>query len=197
MRKNTDVYLRMSDKDSRKSLIIYSLIIFIVVLDQISKFVVKQYMQLYESIPLIGDFFRLTYIENPGMAFGIQFDNRILFTVLSVVAAGIVLVYLLKMNKENFIFRFALALILGGAIGNLIDRLTVGRVVDFLDVEFFDISLPAFNFLFINFPGYAMTRWPVFNVADSAVTCGMVLLTYIIFTQKPETKREINPQSDQ
>ena len=191
------MFLQMSDTDRRKSLIIYGLIIFIVVLDQISKYVVKQYMQLYESSRIMGDFFRLTYIENPGMAFGIQFENRILFTILSVVAAGIVLLYLLRMNKENFIFRCALALILGGAIGNLIDRLTVGRVVDFLDVEFFDISLPAFNFLFFNFPGYSMTRWPVFNIADSAVTCGMLLLTYIIFTQKPVTKREINPQSDQ
>lgn len=187
----------MSDSDSRKSLIIYGLILLIVILDQISKYVVKQYMQLYESIPVMGDFFRLTYIENPGMAFGIQFENRLLFTILSVVAAGIVLVYLLKLNKENFLFRFALALILGGAVGNLIDRLTVGRVVDFLDVEFLDITLPAFNFLFFTFPGYVMTRWPVFNIADSAVTCGMVLLTYIIFTQKPETKQEINPQSDQ
>ena len=191
------MFLQMSDTDRRNSLIIYGLIIFIVILDQISKYVVKQYMQLYESSRIMGDFFRLTYIENPGMAFGIQFENRILFTILSVVAAGIVLLYLLRMNKENFIFRCALALILGGAIGNLIDRLTVGRVVDFLDVEFFDISLPAFNFLFFNFPGYSMTRWPVFNIADSAVTCGMLLLTYIIFTQKPVTKREINPQSDQ
>ena len=191
------MFLQMSDTDRRNSLIIYGLIIFIVILDQISKYVVKQYIQLYESSRIMGDFFRLTYIENPGMAFGIQFENRILFTILSVVAAGIVLLYLLRMNKENFIFRCALALILGGAIGNLIDRLTVGRVVDFLDVEFFDISLPAFNFLFFNFPGYSMTRWPVFNIADSAVTCGMLLLTYIIFTQKPVTKREINPQSDQ
>jgi signal peptidase II len=187
----------MNDGERKRTVLIYGVILFIIVLDQITKFVVKQSMNLYESIGVIGDFFRLTYIENPGMAFGIQFENKILFTILSIAAAVIVLIYLLRMTKEKFIFRMALALILGGAIGNLIDRLINGRVVDFFDFEFFDISLPAFKFLFLNFPGYDMTRWPVFNIADSAVTCGMLLLTYIIFTQKAVTKQEISLQSDQ
>ena len=97
------------------------------------------------------------------MAFGIQMGSKFWFTFLSIAAAAIVLVYLIRIPNEKFTFRFALALIMGGAIGNLIDRLLAGRVVDFLDVEFFDISLPAFEFLIINFPGYALTRWPVFN----------------------------------
>lgn len=188
--------MKNEEKDKR-TLLIYGIILLITVLDQVSKYIVKQSMHLYESINVIGDFFRLTYIENPGMAFGIQFDNRILFTILSIAAAVIVFIYLLRMMNEKFIFRFSLALILGGAVGNLIDRLIYGRVVDFFDVEFFDVSLPAFNFLFLDFPGYSMTRWPVFNIADSAVTCGMILLTYIIFTQSPVTKEQISPQSDQ
>lgn len=186
-----------SDDHRKKSVIIYSLIAFIVILDQISKYVVKTSMHLYQSIDLIGDFLRLTYIENPGMAFGIQFESKFWFTVLSILAALIVVIYLVRMPNERFVFRFSLALILGGAIGNLIDRLLYGRVVDFVDVEFFDISLPSFKFLFLQFPGYEMTRWPVFNVADSAVTCGMILLTWMIFSQKSHVNQEVIPESDQ
>ena len=83
---------------------------------------------------------------------------------------------------------------MGGAIGNLIDRLFAGRVVDFLDVEFFDVSIPAFEFLFVNFPGFSLTRWPVFNIADSAVTCGMILIAWLILTQKSPLKQEISTQ---
>jgi signal peptidase II len=186
-----------NDDQQKKSVILYSLVAVIVLLDQITKYVVKSTMHLYQSIEVIGNFLRLTYIENPGMAFGIQFENKFWFTVLSVLAAAIVVIYLVRMANERFVFRFSLALILGGAIGNLIDRLLYGRVVDFVDVEFFDISLPAFNFLVFEFPGYDMTRWPVFNVADSAVTCGMILLTWMIFTQKSQVNQEAVPESDQ
>jgi len=184
-------------EDSRKrSIIIYSIIAVIVILDQIAKYIVKSSMHLYESINLLGDFLKFTYIENPGMAFGIQFENKFWFTVLSVVAAGIVVFYLLRMTNERYIFRFSLALILGGAIGNLIDRLAFGKVVDFIDVEFIDITLPSFNFWIISFPGYDMTRWPVFNIADSAVTCGMILLTWMVLTQKPQLEQEIVSEGD-
>jgi len=185
-----------NDVNQNRSIIIYSVIAVIVVSDQLTKYIVKSSMYLYESINLLGDFLRFTYIENPGMAFGIQFQNKFWFTFLSILAAGIVVFYLLRMPNERFIFRFSLALILGGAIGNLIDRLSFGKVVDFIDVEFFDISLPSFNFLFLSFPGYDMTRWPVFNIADSAVTCGMILLTWMVFTQKTHLKEDVVPKGD-
>ena len=185
-----------NDVNQNRSIIIYSVIAVIVFSDQLTKYIVKSSMYLYESINLLGDFLRFTYIENPGMAFGIQFQNKFWFTLLSVLAAGIVVFYLLRMPNERFIFRFSLALILGGAIGNLIDRLSFGKVVDFIDVEFFDISLPSFKFLFLSFPGYDMTRWPVFNIADSAVTCGMILLTWMVFTQKTHLKEDVVPKGD-
>ena len=185
-----------NDVNPNRSIIIYSVIAVIVFSDQLTKYIVKSSMYLYESINLLGDFLKFTYIENPGMAFGIQFQNKFWFTLLSVLAAGIVVFYLLRMPNERFIFRFSLALILGGAIGNLIDRLAFGKVVDFIDVEFFDISLPSFNFLFLSFPGYDMTRWPVFNIADSAVTCGMILLTWMVFTQKTHLKEDVVPKGD-
>jgi signal peptidase II len=176
----------------KQNLLIYITVIAIVILDQLSKLIIKNSMQLYDSFQVMGNFFRITYIENPGMAFGIQIENKIVFTALSVIAAIIVLIYLIRLPDERFMFRFSLSLIMGGAIGNLIDRLFKGRVVDFLDVEFFDISIPSFQFLFLNFPGYSLTRWPVFNVADSAVTCGMILIAWIIIFQKSAQKEELS-----
>jgi len=177
---------------NNRNYLIYLTIITVVVLDQLSKYIIKSTMNLYDSFSVLGDFFRITYIENAGMAFGVQMQNKVLFTILSVAAAVIVLIYLIRLPKERFIFRFSLALIMGGAIGNLIDRIFFGRVVDFLDVEFFDISLPAFNFWFIDFPGYSMTRWPVFNVADSAVTIGMIFIAWFIVFQKNPAHQQVS-----
>jgi len=183
----------MSDNTKQKqTILIYGTIALVVILDQISKYIIKSTMYLYESVEFLGNFFKITYIENPGMAFGIQMGNKFWFTFFSIVAAVIVLIYLIRLSNERFLFRFALALIMGGAIGNLVDRLFAGRVIDFLDVEFFDISIPAFNFLFISFPGYALTRWPVFNIADSAVTCGMIMIAWLILSQKSPVKQGIS-----
>ena len=179
-------------KLSNQSIVIYITAAAVVILDQISKYIIKSSMQLYESFDVLGSFFKITYIENAGMAFGIQMGSRPVFVALSILAAIIVFFYLMRIPNEQFLFRFSLALIMGGAIGNLIDRIAVGRVVDFLDVEFFDVSLPAFKFLFIDFPGYSLTRWPVFNVADSAVTCGMIILIWYILFQKAPEKKEVS-----
>lgn len=180
----------MIDRLKTRYLVIISLITGIVIIDQLTKFTIKKLMQLYESKEIIGDFFRFTYIENPGMAFGIQMENKILFTILSVSAAIIVSVYLYRMRNEKIFLPVALSLILGGAIGNLIDRFLYGRVVDFLDVEFFDISIPSFNFFFLEFSGYQLTRWPVFNIADSSVSIGMVIITWMILFVKDKTNTE-------
>jgi signal peptidase II len=160
----------------------------IIVLDQVTKLLVKGFsipafgivvkgMRYGESIPLLGDFFRLTYVENPGMAFGINVGGRSFFAVISVLASIAIVAYLWRSRRDRLGFRVALAMVLGGALGNLIDRvfygvlfnhapLFQGRVVDFLDVDFFNITLF----------GYQLSRWPVFNVADACVTVGVILL---------------------
>jgi signal peptidase II len=162
----------------------------IVLADQVTKFLVKGLdapalglswtgMAYASSRPVLGDFVRLTYIENPGMAFGIDVGGKLFFSLFSVVASVAIVAYLYAARGERFGFRFSLALILGGAVGNLIDRvfygvifheapLFYGRVVDFIDVDFFDVNLF----------GYQISRWPVFNIADAAVTCGVVLLLF-------------------
>ena len=160
----------------------------IVVCDQISKFLVKGFsipllgvdwrgMTYGSSIPILGDFFRLTYIENPGMAFGIDLGGKLFFSLFSLFASIAVFAYLYHAREAKLGFRIALAMILGGALGNLVDRafygvlfdtapLFHGSVVDFFDVDFFDISIL----------GYQLSRWPVFNIADASVTTGVILL---------------------
>ena len=174
----------MIKKLSNRAYIIFALIACVVAIDQITKFVVKKLMNLRDSIGIFGDFFQFTYIENPGMAFGLQMENKILFTILSIGAAIVVFVYLYRMRNEKLILVTALSFIMGGAIGNLIDRLFYGRVVDFLDFEFFDISIPQFSFLFFDFPGFELTRWPIFNIADTSVSIGMIIITWMIFFTK-------------
>jgi signal peptidase II len=131
------------------------------------------------SRPLLGNFLRLTYIENPGMAFGIDIGGKLFFSLFSIVASAAIVAYLYHARRESIGFRLSLAMILGGALGNLIDRvfygvifgdapLFYGKVVDFLDMNFFDI----------NIFGYQLTRWPVFNIADAAVTTGVLLLLF-------------------
>ncbi len=144
----------------------------IVILDQLTKSMVKSRFYLHESIEVIGDFLRFTYIENPGMAFGIRIAGPWFFTLFSAIASVVILVYMYKMRHAAFLSRLALAFILGGAIGNLIDRSLYGRVVDFIDV------------------GIGTTRWPVFNLADSAVTIGMILLISMIIFEKDEEQRD-------
>ena len=163
----------------------------IVVVDQLSKLWVKglsipflginwEGMRYGFSKPILGNFFRLTYIENPGMAFGIDVGGKLFFSLFSILLSAGIVYYLYRARNENFGFRISLALILGGAIGNLIDRtfygvifneapLFYGKVVDFFDVDFFDV----------NIFGYSLSRWPVFNVADAAVTIGIILLLVV------------------
>lgn len=138
----------------------------ILVVDQLTKLMVKARFELRDSISVIGEFFRLTYIENPGMAFGIQLGSPMFFTAFASIASVIIFVYLYRIRHEKFLSRFALAIILGGALGNLIDRFAYGQVIDFLDF------------------GIGDTRWPIFNIADSSVTVGMILLLTIVFFEK-------------
>lgn len=171
------------------------IILLVFVLDQLTKYITKTSMSLGQSFPVLGDFFRITYVQNPGMAFGVRIENNFLFLGFSLLAMALVLYYLYRLRNDGWVLQAALSLITAGAIGNIFDRLLHGSVVDFLDFEFFDISLPAFKFLFIHFPGYSMTRWPVFNIADSAVTVGMIFIfAYLIFYGDPLKNNAVTPE---
>lgn len=173
-----------------------SIILVVLIIDQVVKYIIKSSMYLGQSFQVLGDFFRITYVENPGMAFGIQLSNNVLFLLLSLFAALLVFYYLYRIRNESWYLQIALSLITAGAIGNLLDRFLRGQVVDLFDFEFFDISIPAFKVFGLQFSGYAMTRWPVFNIADMAVSAGMIMLVaYILivgdpFKPQPQTSAE-------
>ncbi len=181
----------------------------VVLIDQVSKILVKGInipflnlnivgMDEHQSFNVFGEFFKITFVENPGMAFGIGVNTEIklLLSLFSIIAVIGIAYYIYVSRNERFVFRFALALILGGAIGNLIDRtfygiiynyapLFYGHVVDFLNVEFFDFSLF----------GQTYERFPVFNVADSAVSIGVLLLLFFNKV-KPETENKSEIESE-
>ena len=142
-----------------------------------------------ESIPVIGNFFKITFIENPGMAFGFDPGSGYKFWVsLFSLAASIGLfIYLFSAREKPLSLRIAIAMILGGAVGNLIDRalygiffnyapLFYGKVVDFLDFDFFDFSILGRNY----------DRWPIFNLADASVTIGVLILLFFYKQVKKE-----------
>lgn len=166
---------------------------FVVIADQVSKFWIKGFhlpflnikhegMYIGQKISVIGDFFRITFIENPGLAFGIDIDStvKLLISLFSLIASVGLIIYLYVVRNESIGFRISLALILGGAFGNFIDRafygiiydyapLFYGKVVDFLDFDFFNLTLF----------GRSYDRFAIFNIADSSVTIGIFLLLFL------------------
>jgi signal peptidase II len=160
----------------------------IVLLDQWTKAMVRQQMHLQESIPIIPHLFNLTYIRNPGAAFGLFVGmdkgvRTLFFLAITVAAVGVIGYFFVASIREDLCvaraggpapsrhnrwLRIGLALVLGGAIGNLIDRIRYGEVVDFLDWYL------------------GSHHWPAFNVADSSITIGVsILLAAAFFLQHP------------
>ena len=145
----------------------------IIIADQISKGMIQQNFTLGESIPLLKGFFNFTYVRNTGAAFGMgagasETMRRIWFLALPVVACIWLVVLIWKQRKENWLLGWAYSLILAGAIGNLIDRFSLGYVVDFLDFY------------------YGTAHFPAFNIADSSITIagGLLILEFFISQKK-------------
>ena len=165
---------------------------FIVLADQLSKLFVKglnipflgialKGMNYGSSINIIDNFFLITYIENPGMAFGIEIGGKFTLSLFTIIATVLIIYLIFKNRNENFYMRLSFAFILGGAIGNLIDRIFYGVIFGYAPlfygkvVDFFHIVIPDFKIL-----GKTFYSWPIFNVADISVTIGfiMILLGY-------------------
>lgn len=140
--------------------------LFTLVADQITKYVVRTTMKEWESIPLIQDFFHLTYVLNPGAAFGMLPNKTVFFVAVAAVVIGGIIVFNRRIPADRILMRSALGLQVGGAVGNLIDRLRFAHVVDFLDFRVF----------------------PVFNFADVAITVGVGLLILEILRQEAVNK---------
>lgn len=139
----------------------------IIVIDQITKWMIVRHLEIGQSIPVIGEFFQITSHRNRGAAFGILQDQRWFFVMITIAIIIGLIWYMRKMWKErNYLFTLALSLVLGGAVGNFIDRLLTGEVVDFL----------KFRFQFQWFGSSIDYTYPIFNVADSAIVIGVALI---------------------
>jgi signal peptidase II len=155
----------------------------LIILDQYSKVMVVNHIRLYESLTVIENFFSLTHIRNPGVAFGIfaslQMEYKaLIFVGISTVAIIAILVIFHQTPVEKTRVHYGLILIFSGAVGNLIDRIQYSEVVDFLD------------FYVRNF------HWPAFNVADACITIGVGVMIFDLFYQQ-KIKDATAPQNDQ
>lgn len=148
----------------------YIAILALIALDRLTKFWIQSSMALNDTIPVIDGIFHITYIHNHGAAFSILQGKQgflLAFTGMAMIAIAVFLVMALKKRMLSPVGLWALALILGGGLGNFIDRLWLGYVVDFLDLRI----------------------WPIFNVADIAVCCGCGLLMFYILIWEPRQER--------
>ncbi len=178
------------NKINKNTIYLFLAAAFLILLDQAAKLLVKGFvfggislngMGIGESISVIGDFLQITYVENSGMALGITFGTgKIFLSIFSIIASIGLAYYLYKLEGFSIWVRIGVMLIFAGAFGNLIDRvfygvffnespLFYGRVVDFIQVD-----IPDINFWNIHY-----THFPVFNVADSCVSVGVVLLLIV------------------
>lgn len=167
----------------RKKLLIFTLIVIaITAMDQASKYAVRSMLELHENIPLVQNYFDLTYVRNPGAAFNLlagqeETFRRIFFISTTLIALALMSVMAYRLDEKRKWLLISLAMIFGGAVGNLIDRFRWGEVIDFLLVH------------------YKQHCWPAFNIADSAITVGMVIL--ILEELFVERKKNVGEQRDE
>ena len=144
----------------------FAISVFLVAADQAAKLFVASSMRLGESIPVLAGIFHITYIENPGAAFGMFANQRWVFIVAGVVVIAAACLTYRRLERQSRMVRWGAALLLGGAAGNLIDRVRIGCVIDFLDFRI----------------------WPVFNIADIGICIGVALLMYALLFDKEKEK---------
>ncbi|MEK6946098.1 MAG: signal peptidase II [Nanoarchaeota archaeon] len=143
----------------KKNIFIFSTALIIVFLDQLTKFLIRTNFKLGESISIIKNVFHLTYVTNTGAAFSIFQGFNLFFIILLIIVIGMIIYYIKNIKENEKLMQLAVGLLLGGTVGNLIDRVLIGAVTDFLDFRI----------------------WPVFNVADSAVSVSVVLLIVLLW----------------
>jgi signal peptidase II len=145
------------------------IVLILVAIDQITKIMAEQVLMFSEPIILINNFLQLNYVENRGAAFGILQNQRVFFVVMTLVVLGAIVYYRYKSNKLSRLSRIIFDFIIAGALGNLIDRVRLTYVIDFIDVNF-----------------WGFYDFPVFNFADIFLVCGTILLSLMILLDKHE-----------
>jgi signal peptidase II len=139
-------------------LVLIFIMVGVLILDQFTKYLAWTYLLEIGSMPLILNIFHLTYVENTGAAFSLLSGKTSFFVLVTVIALAASLYVFFRIEQKWVLLRVGLALVMGGALGNLIDRIRLGFVIDFLDLRI----------------------WPVFNIADCAIVVGVVLIAWVL-----------------
>ncbi len=141
----------------------YGVILFaiLLVVDQLSKLWVQQVLRFHGQIRVIGGLLQITYILNPGGAFSTRFGGNNFYIIVASIATAVVLVYIFLSRNRRLALQISLFSILAGAVGNLVDRIRIGKVIDWIDI------------------GIGNTRWPTFNIADASIVVGLVILIFV------------------
>jgi signal peptidase II len=159
-----------------------SVALFIIALDQISKAIVLANLELYETwvpIPALSRVFEFTYTRNTGAAFGILSSASNFFLIIALVASVVIIYYYRQIDNSAWLIRIAMGLQLGGAIGNAVDRIVHGYVIDFIHV-FYE---PHFDY-------------PIFNIADSSIVVGVIVLMILLWQEERQAKKSVAKSTD-
>ncbi len=145
----------------------YFIVVFVA--DQVTKYIALSTLTMGLPVSVIGEYWRWTLTFNPGGAFGMRLGGTTYYLVSSLIIFVVLLFYIWR-NRHISFLAIPLTIVSAGALGNIVDRIRFGEVVDFIDWEFFDINIGS----------YYMDRWPIFNVADMAVSCGITATILLI-----------------
>lgn len=163
----------------QRNLVLYlPITVLVILLDQITKLFILNNFAEGDAVSIIGDLVYLQLVYNEGGAMGTSLGPSWLYTILTLAALAMIIRYFIKDKSDGSSIKMPLTLIFGGAVGNLIDRIRYGKVVDFIDIDIPDI------------PFLGITRWWTFNVADAAITCGLVVFVIGLFLR---SKRNVAP----
>ena len=182
--KNLKRGIKLNENNFKPLLVPLIILFTVVALDQITKIWAVNYLSQVGSVKVLGEFFMLTLVYNEGGALGSNLGPSLAYLIVSILIFGMVLFYIYS-HRNSKSLSVPLSLIAGGALGNIIDRLRIGKVIDWIDFDFIDI----------NVFGYQLNRWWTFNIADAAISCAIVfILAGLFFSETKLGQLDSNKQ---
>ncbi len=168
--KNLKRGIKLNENNFKPLLVPLIILFTVVALDQVTKIWAVNYLSQVGSVKVLGEFFMLTLVYNEGGALGSNLGPSLAYLIVSILIFGMVLFYIYS-HRDSKSLSFSLSFIAAGALGNIIDRLRIGKVIDWIDFDFIDI----------NIFGYQLNRWWTFNIADAAISCAIVFILAGLF----------------
>jgi len=182
--KNLKRGIKLNENNFKPLLVPLIILFTVVALDQVTKIWAVNYLSQVGSVKVLGEFFMLTLVYNEGGALGSNLGPSLAYLIVSILIFGMVLFYIYS-HRYSKSLSFSLSFIAAGALGNIIDRLRIGKVIDWIDFDFIDI----------NIFGYQLNRWWTFNIADAAISCAIVfILAGLFFTNTKFGQPDYNQQ---